>query len=148
MKSAIRRSAVAVSIAAVLTLGVAPAAIAAPASDAAGQTPTISAVAGDGVWAPSHDEALALIPVCSGPLATLKWLNANFADHGTDIASALRRNVAMLTAILTFTAKPYDVLQLLFQDILQVPVYTVNDVVFHQVPTVKDILTFCSSTRR
>lgn len=146
MKSAIQRSAVAVSAAAVLTLGIAPAAIAAPAAEA--PTPTVAAVAGDGVWAPSHEEALALIPVCSGPLATLKWLNSNFADHGNDIASALRRNVAMLTAILTFTAKPYDVLQLLFTDVLQVPVYAVNDVIFHQVPTTKDILTFCASTRK
>lgn len=38
---------------------------------------------GDGVTAPSHDPGLAVIPVCNLP----GWLQANFADHGNDIAN-------------------------------------------------------------
>lgn len=171
MKALFRRTVVTGSIAAVLALGIAPVAMAAPATTTtttatapaqvvAGAdtlTPTAvteapagvapRAVIGDGVWSPTHEESLALIPVCSGPVATLKWLNLNFKDHGNDVRSALRTNFQMLVAIVTFTAKPYDVLKLAFQDVLQVPVYAVNDTIFHQVPTVKDILSFCASTR-
>lgn len=110
-------------------------------------TATPSAVTGDGVWAPSHDEALALIPVCSGPLATLDWLVANFTDHGRDIRLAIVTNVTALRQILTFSANPYGLLRLAFQDILQAPVYAVNDTVFHQRATVSDILNYCASTR-
>ncbi|MBY4010522.1 hypothetical protein HQP04_13040 [Rhodococcus fascians] len=142
IKTVIGATAVAISAATIAS----PVASAAPATTT-GPT-TQAAPTGDGVWAPSHDEALALIPVCSGPTATFSWLNANFTDHGNDVKAAIKRNTALVTSILTFSASPYQVLEGLFVDVLQVPVYAVNDVVFHDPATVKDILTFCASTRK
>jgi len=142
IKTVIGATAVAISAATIAS----PLASAAPATTT---SPTTQAApTGNGVWAPSHDEALALIPVCSGPTATFSWLNTNFRDHGNDIKATIKRNTALATSILTFSASPYQVLEGLFVDVLQAPVYTVNDVAFHQPATVKDIITFCSSTRK
>ncbi|MGF0312060.1 hypothetical protein CH251_13080 [Rhodococcus sp. 06-462-5] len=142
IKTVIGAAAVAITAATIAS----PLASAAPATTT-GPT-TQAAPTGNGVWAPSHDEALALIPVCSGPTATFSWLNTNFRDHGNDIKATIKRNTALATSILTFSASPYQVLEGLFVDVLQAPVYAVNDVAFHQPATVKDIITFCSSTRK
>lgn len=125
-----------------------PSAQSAVAQPAEGTDTTTQSTTGDGVWAPSHDEALALIPVCSGPSATLDWLLANFTDHGRDIRLAIVTNVTALRQLLTFSADPYALLRLAFQDVLQAPVYAINDTIFHQTVTVADILNYCASTRR
>ncbi len=134
----------AAAVATTATIAVAPAATAAPATSPA---PSTTQQAGDGVWSPSHDEKLALIPVCSGPAATSDWLYKNFTDHGRDIRSASDLNKAAIVSILRFSPDPFGLLKLAFRDVLQAPVYAVNDVKFHQTATVADILTFCKSAR-
>lgn len=41
---------------------------------------------GNGTTSPSHDSSTAVIPLCN-PISAIKWLNANFTDHGRDIAN-------------------------------------------------------------
>lgn len=102
---------------------------------------------GDGTWSPSHDEATAIIPVCSGPSATLDWLFVNFSDHGDDLGTFLTTNSDHIIAVVTGSADPYQTLQYLLTPFLQVPVYAINDTVFHQEATLGDILAFCESAR-
>ncbi|NYE95704.1 hypothetical protein FHU41_001954 [Psychromicrobium silvestre] len=129
------------------SLAIAPAATAAPVTTSSSPTQVAPrAATGDGVWAPSHDEALAIIPLCQ-PLNLLNWLNQNFTDHGNDIAKFITANLASITGLLNGSSDPYAVLRLLLQDVLQVPVYAVNDTNFHIPATVGDILSFCESAR-
>ena len=145
MKKTLARACVLGTTTAVMSLTVtAPAATASPARVT---TQVSTATIGDGVWSPSHDESIALIPVCQGPLATLKWLGENFGDHGTDIGRFLAMNWTRLVAIATFSVDPYIALQYVLQPFLQLPVYAVNDTLFHIPPTLGDILTFCGSAR-
>lgn len=102
---------------------------------------------GDGEWAPSHDEELALIPVCSGPIAFLQWLGPNLADHGADFAKFITDNFNLLRAIVNGGAQPWRILELVLKPFVQVPVYAINDTLFHIPPTLGDILSFCSSAR-
>lgn len=102
---------------------------------------------GDGLWSPSHAEELAIIPICSGPGATLEWLVANFSDHGSGIGLYLRTHGAHIGQILAGSADPDQTLQYLLTPVLQVPVYAINDTRFHVPPTVGDILSFCASAR-
>ncbi|MDN5669068.1 MAG: hypothetical protein L0G87_11810 [Renibacterium salmoninarum] len=102
---------------------------------------------GDGVWYPSHDESLAIIPICRGPLATLDWLNKNFSDHGRDSQKAFNTRSAQYTAWLLGSKDPYEFLALSYETVLQFPVYAINDTKFHVPATVKDILSFCASAR-
>ncbi|MBO0610885.1 hypothetical protein [Myceligenerans salitolerans] len=102
---------------------------------------------GDGTWSPSHDEETAIIPVCSGPTATLDWLFVNFSDHGTDLGHFLAENGDHIVRIVTLSSDPYETLQYLLTPFLQAPVYAINDTVFHQTATLGDILAFCESAR-
>ncbi|MBE1874208.1 hypothetical protein [Myceligenerans pegani] len=102
---------------------------------------------GDGTWSPSHDEETAIIPICSGPTATLDWLFVNFSDHGTDLGQFLTENADHIVQIVTLSSDPYETLQYLLTPFLQVPVYAINDTVFHQEATLGDILAFCESAR-
>ncbi|WP_392507240.1 hypothetical protein ACF3NT_08960 [Naumannella halotolerans] len=102
---------------------------------------------GDGEWAPSHDEELAIIPICAGPVGFLKWLIPNFADHGRDLSKFVEGNFELLVAILNGSAQPWRVLELILKPFLQIPVYAVNDTLFHIPATLRDILGFCASVR-
>lgn len=102
---------------------------------------------GDGLWSPSHAEELAIIPICSGPGATLDWLVANFSDHGSDIGLYLKTHGAHIGQIVAGSADPDQTLQYLLTPVAQIPVYAINDTRFHVPPTVGDILSFCESAR-
>lgn len=123
--------------------GLAPAADAAPAP----ATGFSNGAPGDGVWAPSHEEELAIIPICGGPFALLDWLVKNFSDHGSDIGTYLEVNGDHLRQAITNSSDPYKTLEWALQPFLQIIVYAVNDTVFHIPATLGDILTFCSSLR-
>lgn len=144
MKKVIYRTGIAGAVLVAASLAIAPAATAAPAASAVGQS-TPRAVIGDGVWAPSHDEALAIIPLCQ-PFKLLSWLNANFTDHGKDIAKYLSENPAALAKAL-LSLNPAEALKLLLKDFVQIPVYAINDTTFHIPATLGDILSFCASAR-
>lgn len=88
------RHALAAGIATVALIG--SAVVTAPAAQAQ--------MIGDGVTAPTHDTTLAVIPLCS-PLSALRWLNANFRDHGRDIA---HYRVTLRT--------PFDVIEYAYAD--------------------------------
>ncbi|AJT42042.1 hypothetical protein [Psychromicrobium lacuslunae] len=146
MKKVIYRSGVAGAVLVAASLALAPAATAAPVATVAKVSqPAPRATIGDGVWAPSHDEALAIIPLCQ-PLKLLSWLNANFTDHGKDIAKYLTENPAALAKAL-LSLNPAEALKLLLKDFLQIPVYAINDTTFHIPATLGDILSFCASAR-
>lgn len=102
---------------------------------------------GDGVWSPSHDESIAIIPVCQGPLAFIGWLNENFTDHGNDIAKFLRDNTAELIRLATTSPDPMAALKLALKPFLEIPIYAINDTKFHVPATLNDILHFCQSAR-
>ena len=122
-----------------------------PAADASTASPQTSATIvagkiGDGVWTPSHDEALAIIPLCKGPAATLDWLNKNFTDHGRDIGLFLKTQAALLK--LVAQGNSWALFQFVLTPVLQVPIYAINDTTFHVPATLKDILSFCASSRQ
>lgn len=102
---------------------------------------------GDGLWSPSHDEELAIIPICSGPGATLDWLVANFSDHGSDLGLYLRTHGARIGQLVAGSADPEQTLQYLMEPVLQILVYAINDTRFHIPPTLGDILSLCASAR-
>lgn len=102
---------------------------------------------GDGLWFPSHGEELAIIPICSGPAATLDWLIANFSDHGSDLGLYLRTHGDHIRQIVTGSADPDRTLEYLMAPFLQILVYAINDTNFHVPATLGDILGFCASAR-
>ncbi|WP_129789220.1 hypothetical protein [Promicromonospora panici] len=102
---------------------------------------------GDGAWSPSHDEEAAIIPICSGPTTTLDWLFVNFSDHGNDLGLFLKTNSDHIKQVVTASANPHQTLRYLLTPFLQVPVYAINDTVFHQSATLGDVLAFCESAR-
>ncbi|WP_031468929.1 hypothetical protein [Sciscionella sediminilitoris] len=109
------------------------------------KTATRAAI-GDGVWSPSHDESIAIIPLCR-PLDLVDWLIKNFSDHGRDIAKFLGDNFNTIVHVVTVSLNPFELIEKLFKDVLQIVVYAVNDTKFHVPATVGDILSFCKSAR-
>lgn len=144
MNTVLRRASAAVlgitALAATASITTVPAATAAPTSVLVGQD-----VIGDGVWAPSHDEALAIIPLCQ-PLKLISWLDANFSDHGEDIGNFLATRLPALFAA-AFSLNPWAAFQAILEPIAQLPVYAINDTTFHVPATLGDILSFCASAR-
>lgn len=146
MKNTTRTSALA-SVVLAAGLVAVPAAQAAPVAAPAAVTVQTKKI-GDGTWVPSHDEKLAIIPICGGPVAVLDWLNKNFTDHGNDLGKFLKSNGTFIKRLVSGASNPYEVLRFILMPFLQVPVYAVNDTVFHIPATLGDILSFCSSNRR
>lgn len=135
--SGIRRfAAVLVAVAALSGIAAAPA-HAAPASGVA------SSAYGDGVWAPSHEEATRVIPLCKGPQAVADWLNVNFSDHGDDIAAYIERNSSVLTALASGNTGFFMTGILLSQAVVQIPSYAVSDALFHLPASTLAVATGC-----
>lgn len=103
---------------------------------------------GDGSWAPSHDESIAVIPLCKGPEAVGEWLDENFSDHGRDIDRYLERNWDVLTALATNQRSIVSTTVLLSYAVLQIPSYALTDSLFHLPPTALSLATGCGVIER
>ncbi|MGP9618486.1 hypothetical protein ACT3S3_13600 [Corynebacterium sp. AOP40-4SA-5] len=121
------------AVSACLTMTVMAGGVATAAADDV-STPTIGSAEGI-IWNPSHDEDLRNWNVCSGPAASWEWLLANFRDHGADIRESLSPNSLA------------ELIGLPIRLLVQIPVYAIQDTLFHLPTTIGDILSYCSSAR-
>ena len=98
---------------------------------------------GDGTWKPSHDLTDQVIPICKGPGAVADWLYYNFSDHGRDIKKFLDDNYSALEKIVRGQSSILTTPALLAKVVVQIPVYAVNDALFHLPPTTLSLATGC-----